>query len=76
MAAIKFQKGSEEWLMFTEFWKLCQDYWEIENSDTYWQALIDECNRFADKFKACTLSKRLVLALLDDKDKEFQSRKN
>jgi hypothetical protein len=37
MAAKKFLKGSEEWMMFMDFWKLCQDFWEPEDNQDYWQ---------------------------------------
>lgn len=70
MAAAKFTKGSEEWLMFSEFWKLCQKHWKIETSEKYWQDLIDDCNDFADKYKDFELSKQLVLAFLETKDSE------
>lgn len=35
MSAVKFSKGSEEWMMFTDFWQLCQKHWEVELTDEY-----------------------------------------
>lgn len=50
MAAIKFNKGSEEWQMFMDYWDLCQRYWKPEDSDEYWQGVIDDTDRFYKKY--------------------------
>lgn len=39
MAAKRFEKGSEEWNMFMDFWKLCQKYWEPDETEEYWESL-------------------------------------
>ena len=57
MASAKFNKGSEEWMMFTDFWNLCQKYWIVENTDEYWDSLVD-----------CT--NELSMALLNSQDKK------
>ena len=69
----RFAKGSEEWLMFQDYWKLCQKYWKPEENDSYWEALINDANAFYETYKQCDLAKRWALALinfLDDKLKE------
>ena len=33
MARVRFEKGSMAWNMFAEFYVLCQDYWEPEDTD-------------------------------------------
>lgn len=65
MAAVKFFKGSEEWLMFMDFWKLCQEYWEPERNDTYWEALVKDTDKFYEKYKNFPLAKRLAEILVD-----------
>lgn len=40
----KFQRESEMWLMFTEYWKLVQKYWNVEDVDEYWDCLIRDCD--------------------------------
>ena len=63
MAEVKFSKGSEEWLMFMDYWNLCQKCWEVENSDKYWQDLIGAIDYFVDKYKSIPLAEQLGLAL-------------
>lgn len=70
MASTKFQKGSEEFMLFQDFWKLCQKYWIVENTDNYWNDLVKESNEFVEKYKCMALSKCLALAFMDAKEKE------
>lgn len=35
MAAKKIVSGSEEFQMFQDFWKVCQEFWIAEDSDEY-----------------------------------------
>lgn len=65
MAAVKFLKGSEEWMMFMDFWKICQEYWQPEKNDTYWESLVKETDKFYDTYKNFPLAKRLAESLVD-----------
>lgn len=69
MAAVKFPKGSEEWMMFTEFWGICQKYWIPENTDEYWESLIDETNEFAEKYKG-EFANKLAIAFIESMEKK------
>lgn len=75
MASVKFEKDSEEWQMFTDFWALCQKYWEIEDSDEYWEQSINAADDFCKKYngKNGFFVKKLASALGDtlaEKEKE------
>lgn len=77
MASVKFEKGSEEWQMFTDFWTLCQKYWEIEDSDEYWEKVIEATGEFHKKYKANNdlFAKKIALAFIDtieEKSKQKQ----
>lgn len=50
MAAQRFEKGSEEWQMFMDFWQLCQKYYVPEETEEYWQSVIDGGNAFIKKY--------------------------
>lgn len=50
MAAQRFEKGSEEWQMFMDFWQLCQKYYVPEETEEYWQSVIDDGNTFIKKY--------------------------
>ncbi len=63
MAEVKFLKGSEEWMLFMDYWRLCQKYWEPEDNDDYWYSLIDAVKGFHKKYGtdfSLALSKCLV----------------
>ena len=73
MAGMRFEKGSEEWRMFTDFWALCQKYWIPDNTDEYWDSFIRESNDFCDKYKGVTdgiFPAKLAMAILDAKEEE------
>lgn len=67
MAQVKFDKGSEEWMMFTEYWSLCQSVWQTEDSDEYWQEAYNKCRAFGEKYKGICgeFARSLALGLLD-----------
>lgn len=74
MASKKFNKGSEEWMMFTDFWNLCQKYWIVEGSDEYWESVIRSANDFQKKYNHILLSRRLALAFVDALEDVFRKR--
>lgn len=51
MAGKKIAKGSEEWQMFQDFWKLAQDLWIPEDTEEYWQEVMNRTNEFHEKYK-------------------------
>ena len=72
-----FESGSEEKLMFTEFYRLCQKYWEpmVDDIDVYWAECIREFGAFAGKFSKIkgeefTLSKNWVITITEYFDKK------
>ena len=65
MAAKKFLKGSEEWMMFMDFWKLCQDFWEPENNQEYWKNSSESIMSFARKYESMIFARIIALAFMD-----------
>ena len=63
MAVKKFEKGSEEWKIFTDFWELCQRHWEPEETEEYWQTVIDDIDTFYRNHKTL-FSRKLCIALI------------
>lgn len=51
MAAKNIAKGSEEWMMFQDFFKLSQEVWEPEDTDEYWEWAKDKAYEFYQKYK-------------------------
>lgn len=66
MASVKFAKGSVEWYMFQDYWKLCQKFWIPENSDKYWDDVVKESREFLQKYEDITFSVNLIIALVDN----------
>lgn len=75
MASVRFEKGSEEWLMFQDYWKLCQKYWGVENSDQYWDELIKESNEFLKKYEIIPLARIISNAFLDTQEEKCKNNK-
>lgn len=67
MAEVKFNKGSVEWQMFTEFWKICQKYWEVEETDDYWKALHDDAIAFGKKYDT-EFAENIMIAFMNTQD--------
>lgn len=65
MASKKILSGSEEFMMFNEFWKLYQKFYEPEDNQRYWEELVREANEFHKKYVAFPMSKQMALGLID-----------
>lgn len=75
MAAVKFPKGSEEWMMFGDLYKLMQDYWEPEDTDEYWTSLVSATKEFHNKYQT-EVSKELALAIVIAMEKKWQAKES
>ena len=60
-----FGKQSSEWLMFKDFWDLCQKVWVPEDTDEYWEQTTKLADKFIDEHKS-KFARALVNALLKD----------
>ncbi len=63
MSEVKFEKGSEEWNMFNEFWKMCQTYWIPQDGDEYWNQLTRSAKDFYKKYNSPFAMKLSILLL-------------
>ncbi len=73
MAGVKFQKGSPEWYMFQDYWRLCQKFWIPEDGDKYWDDLTGEASAFWMKHKNMPLAKYMALAFIDSQDGQYRT---
>ena len=46
----QFQKGTEEFMMFADFYELCKRFWIPEDTDEYWEELVTESQKFSQKY--------------------------
>ena len=75
MAEVKFQKGSEEWLMFLDYYKIIQKYYIPESKDSYWDAVIEEMDGFCKKYEKVSLAKKIAMAFLKTMEEVIKSEK-
>lgn len=72
MAEHKFPKGSPEWLMFQDYYKLCQKYWVAENADVYWKGIVADAGDFLKKYKEVPLAEGLYLAFVTTQEAKLK----
>lgn len=68
---IKIEKNSKEWNMFSDYWKLLQDLWGVEESDDYWQDVRNRVEEFSNKYGAFGVS--LSVALLNELERRSRN---
>ena len=64
-----------EFSFFGEVWTLFKKYYEVQDSDSYWDSLIAEADAVAKKYQNNKLCCDLILAVmsaLERKSKEIQ----
>lgn len=72
MPSVKFVKGSEEWLMFQDFYNLVQSVYEPVDSREYWDELFDKVTKFVAKYNNHGLACELGYAIADYVDKKIR----
>ena len=63
------------WGMFTDAWRFYKKYADVQQSDEYWEAVVDESGQIAKKYDNAKLAIALLLAAIDElerKSKEIQ----
>lgn len=76
MAGVKFEKGSREWYMFQDCWKLCQKYWIPEDNDGYWDAVVRESSEFMKKYEDVVMAREMALAFIESLEKQYRMDQN
>ena len=68
---VKIEKNSKEWNMFSDYWKLLQDLWGVEESDDYWQDVRNRVEEFSNKYGSFGVS--LSVALLNELERRSRN---
>lgn len=58
------EKGTEEFEMFGEYFRICKKYWDVSNSENYWESFINDMNLFYVKYKEIPHAKNLFKAFM------------
>ena len=72
MGSVKLLKGSEEFEMFQDYWKMMQSVWSVENTKEYWEKVVEDTDRFYRKYQT-KFSKELALALANELERKAQA---
>lgn len=62
----RFAKDTDEWMLFTDFWKLCQKYWIPEDRDEWWNEALKAIDEFVKKHNKTSFAKGLALVLIQE----------
>ena len=69
------EKGTEEFMMFGEHFNLCKKYWDVSDTDEYWEGLICDFNKFIKKYKEIDLSREMALAFSNTQETILKAKK-
>lgn len=61
--------------MFTDAWKFYKKYADVQQSDEYWESLIDEADAVAERHGSGRLIRDLIMAVMSEferKSKDIQ----
>ncbi len=56
--------------MFTDAWKFYKKYADVQQSDEYWEAVVDESGQLAKKYDNAKLAIALLLAAIDELERK------
>ncbi len=56
--------------MFTDAWKFYKKYADVQQSDEYWEAVVDESGQIAKKYDNAKLAIALLLAAIDELERK------
>lgn len=66
----RFADGTEERIMFNDFWKLCQSFWVPEDTDEYWKKLHDAAVAFGNVHGKFAM--KLALAYISEMERKLK----
>ena len=67
------EKGTEEWMFWSDFFQFCKKYWDVREDDEYWSMITHDADKLYRKYNSY-LSKKLILAFLDVQSKKYQGK--
>ncbi len=72
-----FERGSEEFNLFQDYWNLCKKFWLVkEDSDKWWDEVINEVEAFYKKYGKDKFVKDLCLALTAKLERQVKGAKD
>lgn len=75
MASKKLPRGTPEFEMFGEFYNLVQEFYEVEDTDEYWDGLIYKSGKLIDKYGRYSLARYLCSGFADYQGHKLNERR-
>lgn len=75
MASKQLARGTPEFEMFGDFYKMYQEFYEVEETDEYWDAFIQRSGELIEKHKATPIIRNLITALCDYQERILKERR-
>lgn len=69
------EKGTEEWMFWSDLFQLCKKYWDVKADDEYFVKLVSEAHELYNKYKTA-FALRMIFSFIDtqeDKLRELRS---
>lgn len=76
MAKANYSRETIMFEKFKDYWSFIQNFGIVENTDEYWAALMDAANNLANKFGKDLFLRDLILAFINEKEREIKLQKN
>ncbi len=75
MASVTAKDIPEEQKFFTELWNLRKKYYIPEDSDEYWNSVVNDFTELKDKYRGVSISYRIILLIIDDLELRYKEKK-
>lgn len=75
MASVTAKEIPEEQKFFTELWNLRKKYYIPEDSDEYWNSVVNDFTELKDKYRGVSISYRIILLIIDDLELRYKEKK-
>ena len=77
MASKKFEKGSEEWQFFNDYYKFRQQYYEADNEEQWFEELVHVGEEIIEKYHNTEIAKfvqSLVFSHFEDVEMRWKKK--
>lgn len=61
--------------IYKDVWNFHKKYQQIQSTDEYWEAVINESNQISKKYDNCKFVRALLLAIVDELERVYKELK-
>lgn len=63
-------KSTIEFTIYADIWSFHKRYYDVSDSDDYWEAVIDDANTLYKKYDNSKFAKSLVMAVMEELERK------